>query len=146
WRSDQRYYIEHLLEALDEPGEWYVARSTGKLYYMPMAGEDMASADVVAPVAKKLLTLSGNPAAGQFVEYLTFRGLQFSYTNFELPPTGISDSQSGISVEAAFAATGARNCTIDRCNFTHLGNSAIWLHKGCQDNTVSHCELFDLGA
>jgi len=45
-----RYVAEHVFEALDQPGEWYLNRKTGRLYYIPMPGEDMAKAEVVAAV------------------------------------------------------------------------------------------------
>jgi hypothetical protein len=146
WRSDQWYYIENLLEGLDQPGEWHVSRATGVVTYMPRAGEDLTTASVVAPVAQQLLVLQGNPAAGQFVSYLTFRGLAFRYTNLPLPSAGMTDGQAAASTNAAVEATGARNCTIDRCEIMHTGNGAIWWRKGCQDNMLSHSELYDLGA
>ena len=30
-----RYYVENVFEALTEPGEWYLDRPSGKLYYVP---------------------------------------------------------------------------------------------------------------
>jgi hypothetical protein len=34
-----KYYVETVFEALSQPGEWYLDRTTGKLYYIPMPGE-----------------------------------------------------------------------------------------------------------
>ena len=146
WRGDQRYFVEHLFEALDQPGEWFLNKTEGKLYYMPVAGEDMATAEVVAPVAKQLVLLEGNPAEGQFVEHLTFRGLRFHYTEYTIEPQGHSDGQAAFSVPAAFQATGARHCLIDRCEVGHVGTYGVWFRAGCQDNRLAHCEVFDLGA
>ena len=42
-------YIENALELFDEPGEWYLDRSTKTVYYMPRPGEDMRKAEVIAP-------------------------------------------------------------------------------------------------
>ncbi|MBX7257963.1 MAG: right-handed parallel beta-helix repeat-containing protein, partial [Candidatus Hydrogenedentes bacterium] len=146
WRSDQWYYVEHLREALDTPGEWHVNRATGLVTYMPRDGENMATAKVVAPVAQQLLLLQGNPATGQFVSYLTFRGLAFRHTNLPIPAAGFTDGQAAASTNAAIEATGARNCIIDRCEIMHTGNNAIWWRRGSQDNALSHSELYDLGA
>ena len=33
------YYIEHVFEALDAPGEWYLDAAQGTLFYAPMPGE-----------------------------------------------------------------------------------------------------------
>ncbi|NIA31904.1 MAG: hypothetical protein GWP06_18585, partial [Actinobacteria bacterium] len=36
-----RYYVDNVLEGMDQPGEWYLSRSTGKLYYLSKPGEDL---------------------------------------------------------------------------------------------------------
>ncbi len=146
WRPDQRYYVEHLFEALDQPGEWFLNRKEGKVYYMPMPGEDMTTAEVVAPVAGQLLLLQGNPAEGQFVEHLTFRGLKFHYSEYAVKPQGHSDGQAAFSVPAAVEATGARHCVFDRCEVGHVGTYGVWFRAGCQGNQLTHSEVFDLGA
>lgn len=146
WRSDQWYYVENLLEGLDQAGEWHVNRTTGLVSYMPRDGEDMAAATVIAPVATQLVRLQGNPAAGQFVSWLTFRGLTFRYTDLALPAAGMTDLQASAWVNAAVELIGARNCTFDRCEIMHTSNYAFWLRRGSQDNTLSQSELHDLGA
>jgi len=49
WGADQRYYLENFRAALDAPGEWFLARD-GTLSYIPLPGEDMTQAQVIAPV------------------------------------------------------------------------------------------------
>ena len=146
WRSDQWYFVEHLFEALDQPGEWFLNRAEDKVYYIPAPGEDLASADVIAPVARQLIRLDGQPAAGLFVEHLHFSGLRLHYTDWPIGPQGHSDGQAEYSVSAAFEATGARHCSVDRCELAHLGTYAVWFRAGCQDNRLTHTEAFDLGA
>src|SRR5262249_56337577 len=34
-----RYWVENVFEALDAPGQWYLDRPQGRLYYLPMPGE-----------------------------------------------------------------------------------------------------------
>ncbi|NIA12581.1 MAG: right-handed parallel beta-helix repeat-containing protein [Nitrospiraceae bacterium] len=146
WRNDQWYFVEHLFEALDRPGEWFLNRKEDKVYYIPAPNEDLATADVIAPVARQLIRLDGQPAEGRFVEYLHFSGLKLHYTEYPIAPEGHSDGQAAYSVPAAFEATGARHCTIDRCELAHLGTYAVWFRTGCQDNRLTHTEAFDLGA
>jgi len=146
WRSDQWYYVENLLEGLDQPGEWHVNRGTGVISYMPRDGENMLTAKVIAPLAPQLIRLQGVPASGQFVSWLTFRGLSFQHTNVTIPAAGMTDGQAASSTNAAVEAIGARNCTFDRCEVFHTGNYGFWWRRGSQDNTLSHSELFDLGA
>ncbi len=146
WNHDQRYYVERLFEALDQPGEWYLNQATGKVYYIPLPGEDMAKAECVAPVAKPLLLLQGKPAEGTFVEHIQFSGLRMEFTDYVIEPQGHCDSQAASSVPAAFEATGARHCAIDRCAIGHVGTYGVWFRSGCQDNALTRSEIFDLGA
>ncbi len=146
WHPDQRYYIEHLFEGLDQPGEWFLNKKEGRLYYMPMPDEDMNTAKAMAPVAPQLLRLEGKPAEGQFVSHLNFRGLKFYYTEFAVKPEGHSDGQAASSVPAAIEATGARNVHFDRCEVGHLGTYGVWFRSGSQDNKLTQSEVYDLGA
>ena len=50
-----KYYVDNVLDAVTEPGDWYLDRGEGDLYYIPMPGEDMQSAQVHAPYADSLL-------------------------------------------------------------------------------------------
>jgi hypothetical protein len=146
WRPEQRYYIEHLFEGLDQPGEWFLNKKEGRLYYMPLPGERIDTITAVAPVAKQLLHLDGDPATGKFVEHLRFEGLTFNHTEFKVKPTGHSDGQAAFSVPAAIEAVGARHVVFDRCDIGHLGGYGIWFRSGSQDNQLLRSELHDLGA
>ena len=146
WRPDQRYYVEHLFEALDQPGEWFLNRAEGRLYYKPVPGEMENAITAVAPVAGQLLRLAGEPASGKFVEHLRFEGLKFHYSEFAVAPGGHSDSQAAFSVPASVEAVGARHVTFDGCEVGHVGGYGLWLRAGCQDNQVLRSEIFDLGA
>jgi hypothetical protein len=64
WEPNQRYYVENALELLDEPGEWYLDRTTGVLSYMPLPGEDLREVEVIAPVLTELVRLDGNADEG----------------------------------------------------------------------------------
>ena len=105
-----RYIVENVFEGLDVPGEWYLNRRTGQLYYYPLAIEDMTKVEVVAPAAPAFLRLEGDPAARRFVEHLRFRNLSFVHTRFELPPGNSNDRQGSASVPAAITLRGARSC------------------------------------
>jgi len=146
WQPDQRYFVEHIFAGLDQPGEWYLNRETGKLYYYPMPGEDMATAEVVAPVAGQLVLLEGRPGEGKFVENVHFNGLAFHHTGYKIEPEGHSDAQAAVSVPAAIHFTGARNCSIKNCEIAHTGTYGVWFRTGSVADVMQHCELFDLGA
>lgn len=145
WQASQRYFIEHVKEGLDQPGEWYLDRTSGTLHYIPMPGESIDTAEVIAPVAEQLIILAGKPAEGQFVEHVNFDGLTLSHTDYTIEPEGHSDAQAAFAVNAAFETTGARRCNITNCTISHVGNYGVWLRTGSQDNKVMHCEITDLG-
>ncbi len=142
----QRYFIEGAFEALDAPGEFYLDRRTGKLFYYPVPGEDPSNVVVTAPVVQQLVLLQGDPDAGHYVDYLSFRGLRFSYADYALEPTGHGDWQAAVTVSASIHASGSRHCSLDSCEVSHIGNYAVWFERGCQYNRVAMCHLHDLGA
>jgi len=146
WRPNQRYYVAHVFEALDAPGEWYLNRTTGKLYYHPIEGQDIETAEVIAPVATQFVVLNGVPAEGKFVEHVHFNGLTFQYSEFPIAPEGHSDAQAAFAVPAAIEATGARRCSVENSTIAHVGTYAIWLRAGCQDNRIVRNHCHDLGA
>jgi len=74
WGKGDRYHLENFKAALDAPGEWFLARD-GWLYYKPLEGEDMRTAEVVAPVAEKFLLFEGDVPNGKYVENVTIKGL-----------------------------------------------------------------------
>ncbi len=144
--KDRRYFVENVKEALSEPGEWYLDRPTGLLTYIPMAGEDPAKTQIIAPVLDTVLVLKGSPDPGQQVSNLVFRGLTFSHNNWVSPPQGNSYPQAEVNLRAAVTADGARNCTFDRCAIRSTANYAMDLGAGCKDNSVQDCTLDDMGA
>ena len=131
--------------ALDAPGEWFLARD-GTLYYKPLPGEDMAKAEVVAPVADKFIVIQGDPAAGKFVEHVTFKGLTFHHAQWLTPPGGFEPAQAAAPIEAVVMADGARHVTFEDCEIGHIGTYAVWFRKGCRDCVVRRCHLHDFGA
>ena len=52
-----RYRLENVKEALSEPGQWYLDRSTGELTYIPMPGETPENSVVIAPRIEVLMKL-----------------------------------------------------------------------------------------
>lgn len=148
WNPMRRYstlIFENFLSALDAPGEWFLARD-GSLYYKPRPGEDMAKAEVVAPVAEKFILIQGDPAGGRFVEHVTFRGLVFHHAQWLTPPAGFEPHQAAASIDAVVLADGARHVTFKDCEIGHIGTYALWFRKGCTDNVVRRCHIFDFGA
>ncbi|MDZ4860049.1 MAG: right-handed parallel beta-helix repeat-containing protein [Candidatus Hydrogenedentes bacterium] len=146
WGPRQRYYVESIREGLDAPGEWYLDRKKGLLYYWPKEGEDPAKTEVIAPKANNIIVFDGKPAEGKFIDYLTFRGLGLHHTNHVLPIEGLPNQQAAHSVAGAIDGNGARNCIIDDCEIAHIATYGLWLREGCSDNLVRKTHIHDMGA
>jgi hypothetical protein len=145
WRKDSPFILENALRFLDEPGEWFLARD-GTLYYEPLPGEDLTRAEVIAPVAEKFIVLRGDAAAGKFVEHTAFKGLAFAHAQWRMPPAGFEPAQAAATIDAVVMADGARHIAFEDCSIRHVGTYALWFRQGCQDNSMRHCLIEDLGA
>jgi len=145
WGASQRYHIENVRAALDAPGEWFLSRD-GVLLYKPRPGEDMDSAEVVAPVCPVFIRFAGDPDAGLYVEHIRLRGLAFRYGQYVLPESGYHSAQAAHDIDAVVLADGARDVRLENCEIEHIGTWGVWFRRGCSGNTVVHCLLHDLGA
>ena len=140
------YRVENVLEAFDQPGQWYLDRERGVLSYIPLPGEDPAAARVVAPRHATVITLAGDAQAGTTVEHLVFRGLTLAHNGWNVPAEGYSYAQAEAPVIGALTARNARHVRVERCTVRHTGTYAVDFGNGCRDCAVEDCELFDLGA
>jgi hypothetical protein len=145
WRKNSHYHLENFRAALDAPGEWFLARD-GTLSYLPLPGEDMTKAVVVAPVIDRFLVFKGDAAAGKYVEHVNLKGLTFQYAQWVTPPGGFEAAQAAAPIEAVVMADGARQVTIEDCEFGHVGTYVIWFRRGCRDCVLRHSYLHDFGA
>ena len=144
-----RFYVENACELLDSPGEWYLDRQTGVLYYLPMPGEKIAETEAVAPALDQLVLLEGSPEDGRNVEHLSFRGLAFFHSGWWLPADGTADryqAQASAAVPGAIQLYGAKQCRFEQCTIAHVSSYAIHFSRGCEQDQLVGSELFDLGA
>ncbi|MGQ9729641.1 MAG: right-handed parallel beta-helix repeat-containing protein [Candidatus Zipacnadales bacterium] len=146
WGKGQRYYVENAPDALDAPGEWYLDPHASVVHYLPLPGEDMEQAEVIAPRLRRLVDLRGDPEVGLYVEDVTLRGLAFHHQDWELGPNGHSDPQAAVSVPAAVMADGTLGVNIERCEIAHVGEYAVWFRHGCKRNRFVHNRITDIGA
>ena len=54
-------WIENAYQLLTQPGQFYLDSAAGYLYYIPLSGQSMATADVELPGLQELVDLSGTP-------------------------------------------------------------------------------------
>lgn len=148
WRSRMRladdfhqvgaqYYVENVFEALTEPGQWYLDRSGGQLWYLPLPRERIAAAEVVAPRLPQLLHVAG--------EHLHFEGLGFQHS--EWTPgreAATATPQAACHIPGALVFRRARQCSVRRCAFEHLGSYGIEIADGSSEIEVVGNRIADL--
>ena len=142
------YYLENIREFLTEPGEWYLEQKSGQVYYLPLPGEEISQAEIIAPVLAKLVDLSGDGQANPFVEYLWFENLTFAHGEWYYS----QDKRRSLGQAAVKGLPGAiyaeqvRFCTWKQCAIAHISNYAIDFADVCLNNKILECQFFDLGA
>jgi len=138
--------IENSLSLLDQPGEWYLDRGAGALYYIPRPGEDVPTASIILPLVEELL--SGRGQAGQPVHNLAWKGITFAYATWLRPSGGDGFIEiqanhvmvgSPGSVETAPANVFfhyAENIRFERNVFAHLGGQGLAFDGGSRNNVL----------
>jgi hypothetical protein len=133
-------FVENAYALLSGPGQFYVDSAAGRIYYRPSAGQDMAEASVVAPLAQSLLRVRS-------ARDLQFIGLTFEYATWT-PSTseGVVDTQANElqTTDYAQASLMPSDVSFSHCNhvlferntLTHLGGAALSFDGGGGLNVV----------
>lgn len=168
--GNSAFFLNNGMSMLNEAGEWYLDRKNRKIYYIPRAGENMASAKVTVPVLENLVEIKGTIDSP--VHDVKFKGISFQYSNWLRPSQqGHVPLQAGMylldayklktpgtpnqaSLEnqawvgrprAAVEVNFANNTVFESCSFEHLSSTGLDLHKGTNNNTVQGNLFKDIG-
>lgn len=117
YRKGQWYYAFNLLSEIDMPGEWYIDRESGVLYFWPP--EPAAHGDAVVSVLANMVTM--NEAS-----CVTFQGI-------------VIEGLRG----RALAMTGGRENLIADCTFRNSGEDAASVSGGLHHG-VTGCEIYNM--
>ncbi|MEP6677398.1 MAG: hypothetical protein ABJA78_19715 [Ferruginibacter sp.] len=168
--GNSAFYLSNALQFLDEPGEWYLDQLNKKIYYWPRQGENMPSADVVAPSLETLIKIEGT--ADNMVSNFYFKGISFQHTGwlrpsqmghvplqagmflldaYKLKIPGTADKRGlenqawigrpAAAVEIAFA----HNTKFENCSFKHLASTGLDYKKGTHDDEIIGNLFKDIG-
>ncbi len=118
YRKGQWYYAYNLLAEIDTPGEWYVDREAGILYFWPPAPPQPG--DAVVSCLNQALVITDT-------SHTTFRGIQF-------------EAFRG----TAITVKGGKSNRIEGCTLRNIASAAVRVTGG-QDHGVSNCHLYELG-
>ncbi len=119
FHQEQRFYFLNVLEALDQPGEWYLDRASGRLYLWPPAPLENA--------AVKVSRLNGPLLALHNTSHLRFENLTFE-----------------LSRKNAIEIRGGRHNVIAGCTVRNVGMTAIVIEGGSYQG-VQSCDIYNIG-
>lgn len=150
-----RYWVENTMDALDAPGEWYLDRKNGIVYYRHEPGENLDHIRVIAPALEQLVRFEGRNGTG-WVHDIRLHGLTLTDTDWSMGPDGYVDLQAAYDIPAAVEGMGTRSITVESCTFEHLGGYGVefgggptrwWgVRQGSKDDRIVGNDMFDLGA
>jgi len=118
YRKGQRYYALNVLAELDRPGEWYLDRSQGILYFLPPVRE--AEVEVVLSELAHLFVLED-------CSWVTLRDLVLEATR-----------------STAVTVSGGQGNQVAGCTIRNTGSWAVTLSGG-QQNAVLGCDIYETG-
>ncbi len=127
--SGSWFWIEGVQAELDEPGEWFLNPTTGRLYYMPTNGVNPNSLEIVAPYLNRIINVKGDVNASTHVQYVNFDGLEFRHTTFTL-----GHIEARVHTDTAIMFENTRDSSVKHCQFENIGGYALWLHLDSQRN------------
>ncbi len=119
YKKGQRFYVLNLLEELDAPGEWYLDRKTGILYFYPP--EPVYKGKAIVSILETPFISMEN------VSNVTWQGLTLECTR-----------------GSAVVIRNGRNNLIAGCTFRNIGNNAVTVEGG-KANGVAGCDIYETG-
>ncbi len=108
YRAGQRWQVVNVLEELDEPGEWYLDRAAGGLYFWPPSPIASGVAEV-SLLDKPLVSIEG-------ASYVEFRDIDFALTRAD-----------GIVIHDG------NHDRIAHCSIANTGNAGVVIRGGAGD-------------
>lgn len=118
-QADMPYYVFNLLEEIDAPGEWFLDRETGRLYFWPPRDPTRAVIEV-SLLDGPLVQLSG-------ASEITLEGF-------------VLELGRGPGV----VISGGSNCLLAACTVRKLGGDAVLIDGGSHHGLLG-CDLHELG-
>ncbi len=137
-KTGDRYFLENVFEALNEPGEWYFDKSDGNLYYIPQPGENAQGLTLWGGSLETFISINGTNNIT--FENIVFRGNGYTVNSYRDGSQAAYDVKSCVSVEYA------DNFIVKNCEFRDLGSCGVFLGVSVKNSRVENCIFKNLGA
>ena len=137
-----RFFVENLLEELDQPGEWCLDTDEGKVYFWPPQ-ESLENHEIAAPVLDCLVDLRG-------AAYVAISGFTFTETvngGDNMHPFGYEGAGAMFPTEEATYCgeavhlKDAEHCRIANNRFLSVGGNAVYLEGYNFKNAIQGNEI-----
>ena len=168
--GNSAFFLSNAIQFLDEPGEWYLDRRAGKVYYWPKSNENIQSADVRVPVLETLVKMQGT--IDRPVSNVFFKGISFQHASWLYPSkNGLVPHQAGMfmldayklkipgtpekkSLEnqawvgrpaAAVEVSYSNNTSFENCRFEHTASTGLDYKEGTNNDKIVGNLFKDIG-
>ncbi|MBQ3118673.1 MAG: S-layer homology domain-containing protein [Clostridia bacterium] len=145
-------YIENAYELVDQPGEWYMNKHDGYMYYIPRAGEDMSTMTLKFPEGEVMIEAKGIDSE-EAVSNLKFDNICFEGTTWMRPTRegGHADAQNNHIRESKDYVPGAaihfefcNNITMTNNIFRQMGVTGVEFMEGSKHVDVIGNHFYDI--
>lgn len=119
FKKNRRYYALNLLSEIDRPGEWYLDRQSGVLYFWPPSNPNRSTVEI-SMFASPFVELDN-------VSYVAFRGLTWQ--------TGRHD---GLRIK------GGEHLLVAGCTVRNLAGDGVVIEGG-KNHSLLGCDICSLG-
>jgi len=139
-----RFVLINVAEALSQPGEWYLDRPSGRLTYLPHAGERPETVSVVAPRLEQLIRFQGTRTG--LVSEVVLENIGLEHNEWSRLPTNCGTIQAAFDVPGAVLFDQAERCVLYGCELAHCAGYGVEMLAGSSGNVIAACTIRDLGA
>ena len=139
--AGNRYLVDNVEDALTQPGQWFLDRSTTPwtLTYLANSGENPNTDLVIIPQLPQVLVASN-------LQYVTFQGLTFEHDNYTVPAAGHVSVELEPDISAAVSFQNSQHITFDSGTVTQTAGTGIELIPCINTTSPAYCVSSNINA
>jgi len=170
YNGNSAFFFQGAVELLNNPGEWYLDKKAGKIYYWPKEGENPKNLEAIVPFLETIVQIEGN--LENPVKHFGFSGISFEHTTWLRPSErGHVPLQAGLYILEAYklekpgtpdkmklenqawigrqsAGVTVRNAShikFEKCRFEHMAATGLDLLSGVDNSRIEGNVFKDIG-
>lgn len=128
-----KYAVYNVAQGMTSPGSWYLNRSEEKLYYWPLASDNVNKVKIYLPKYRTMFNFGSNGVNNITIDGLTIKGCSSKLQN---------ENFGAVTMDAAISGTNVSNINLSNLSIANTGSSGINL-KG-NNNKLNNLSLSNL--